>query len=87
MIVQVAPVHQVQDEAELVRGVEGVGHAYNEWTVVSCHNTNHLSTEHDPDVIVFKTDFVVTKYEGMIALLTIKKSSVCAFNYTYELLF
>ena len=54
MIVQVAPVHQVQDEAELVRGVEGVGHAYNEWTVVACHNTNHLSTEHDPDVIVFR---------------------------------
>ena len=35
MVVEVAPVHEVEDEAELVLGVEGVGHADNEGTVVA----------------------------------------------------
>ena len=36
MVVEVAPVHEVEDEAELVLGVEGVGHADDEGTVVAC---------------------------------------------------
>ena len=36
MVVKVAPVHEVEDEAELVLGVEGVGHADNEGAVVAC---------------------------------------------------
>ena len=35
MVVEVAPVHEVEDEAELVLGVEGVGHADNEGAVVA----------------------------------------------------
>ena len=42
MVVKVAPVHEVEDEAELVLGVEGVGHADNEGTVVArAHQTQH----------------------------------------------
>lgn len=33
MIVQIATVHQVQDEAQLVRGVERVRHAHDERAV------------------------------------------------------
>ena len=35
MVVKVSPVHEVQDEAELVGGVEGVGHADDEGAVVA----------------------------------------------------
>lgn len=35
VVVEVAPIHQVEDEAELVGGVEGVGHAHDEGTVVT----------------------------------------------------
>ena len=35
MVVEVATVHEVEDEAEFVLGVEGVGHADNEGTVVA----------------------------------------------------
>ena len=35
VVVEVAPVHQVEDEAELVGGVEGVGHTHDEGTVVT----------------------------------------------------
>ena len=39
---EVAPVHQVENEAEFVRGVEGVGHADNEGTVMaSAHQAQH----------------------------------------------
>ena len=44
MVVQVSTVHEVEDKAELVRGVEGVGHANNEWTIVA---RGH-QTQHDP---------------------------------------
>ena len=36
MVVEVAAVHEVEDEAEFVLGVEGVGHADNEGAVVAC---------------------------------------------------
>ena len=35
MIVKVSSVHEVQDEAEFVRSMEGVGHADDEGTVVT----------------------------------------------------
>ena len=35
MIVKVSTVHEVEDEAELVWGVEGIGHADNEGTIVA----------------------------------------------------
>ena len=42
MVVEVAPVHEVEDEAELVGGVEGVGHADNEGAVVAgAHEAEH----------------------------------------------
>ena len=42
MVVEVAPVHEVEDEAELVLGVEGVGHADDEGTVVAgAHQAQH----------------------------------------------
>ena len=42
MVVKVAPVHEVEDEAELVLGVEGVGHADDEGTVVAgAHQAQH----------------------------------------------
>ena len=44
MVVEVAPVHEVEDEAELVLGVEGVGHAHDEGAVVACAD----EAEHDP---------------------------------------
>ena len=44
MVVQVSTVHEVEDKAELVRGVEGVGHANNEGTIVA---RGH-QTQHDP---------------------------------------
>ena len=40
---QVSPVHQIQDEAELVRGVKGVGHADDEGTILSSTD----QAEHD----------------------------------------
>ena len=33
VVVEVAAVHEVEDEAELVGGVEGVGHADDEWAI------------------------------------------------------
>ena len=44
MVVQVATIHQVQYEAQLIRGVEGVGHAHDEGTVVA---SGHQA-QHDP---------------------------------------
>ena len=39
---EVAAVHEVEDEAELVGGVEGVGHADNEGAVVAgAHEAEH----------------------------------------------
>ena len=40
MIVKVAPVHEIQYEAELVWRVEGVGHAHNEGAVVAYQSIN-----------------------------------------------
>ena len=44
MVVEVATVHEVEDEAEFVLGVEGVGHADNEGAVVASAD----QTQHDP---------------------------------------
>ena len=44
MVVQVSPVHEVQDEAELVGGVEGIGHTDYEGAVMSCGH----QAQHDP---------------------------------------
>ena len=44
MVVQVPTVHQVQDEAELIRGVEGVGHAHDEGAVMPGRH----QAQHDP---------------------------------------
>ena len=42
MVVEVAAVHEVEDEAELVGGVEGVGHADDEGAVVAgAHEAEH----------------------------------------------
>ena len=44
MVVEVATVHEVEDEAEFVLGVEGVGHADNEGAVVASAD----QAQHDP---------------------------------------
>ena len=42
MVVEVAAIHEVEDEAELVGGVEGVGHTDNEGAVVAgAHKAQH----------------------------------------------
>lgn len=42
MVVKVSTVHEVEYEAELVRGVEGVGHADNEGAIVARgHQAQH----------------------------------------------
>lgn len=42
VVVQVAAVHEVQQEAELVRCVERVRHAHDEWRAVLLFNTHLL---------------------------------------------
>ena len=38
MVVEVPAIHQVQDETELVRGVEGIGHTDDEGAVMASGN-------------------------------------------------
>ena len=44
MIMKISTIHEVEDEAELVLGVEGVCHADDEGAVVACAD----EAEHDP---------------------------------------
>ena len=44
MIMKISTIHEVEDEAEFVRGVESVGHTNYEGTVVTCAH----QTQHDP---------------------------------------
>lgn len=46
MIVEVAAVHQVQHKAQLVRRVEGVRHAHDEWTVGLHSRTKNKTKTH-----------------------------------------
>ena len=44
MVVKVSAVHEVEDKAKLVRGVEGVGHTDDEGAIVARWH----QTQHDP---------------------------------------